>query len=224
VSALAFLVKNHVRPTGLQRLGLPCNLMGTGMAFPWHVVLAAPPAGSHLAEDMQMGLALVARGFAPTYCETACITSAAPKGSPVARQQRRRWEHGHISTMLEKGPKLIFGGLWRRKWLEAAMGLDLMVPPLALMALLLTVALTLSFGWSMAGGSRLPLELAAAGIGLYVGGVSIAWLKFGREILPARHLLSVPLYIAWKLPLYLSFIARGAYPHWDRTERSSSAI
>jgi len=224
VSALAFLVRNHVRPTGLQRLGLPCNLMGTGMALPWHVVLAAPPAGSHLAEDMQMGLELVSLGFAPIYCEAACITSKAPKGSAVARLQRQRWEHGHISTLLEKGPKLIVGGLLRRRWLEAAVGLDLMVPPLALLALLLTVALVLSLVWSMAGGSRLPLELATAGVGLYAGGVSLAWLKFGQEILPARHLLTVPLYVMWKLPLYLSFIARGAYPHWDRTERSSSAF
>src|SRR4029078_3315655 len=92
VPALAFLVKNHVRATGLQRLGLPCNLMGTGMALPWDVVLAAPPAGSHLAEDMEMGRDLVSLGFAPVYCETACITSKAPKGSAVAHQQRRRWE------------------------------------------------------------------------------------------------------------------------------------
>src|SRR5947209_2702520 len=35
VSALAFLVKNWVRPRGLFRLGLPCLLTGTGMAFPW---------------------------------------------------------------------------------------------------------------------------------------------------------------------------------------------
>ena len=31
---LAFLVKNRVRPIGLMRLGLPCHLMGTGMASP----------------------------------------------------------------------------------------------------------------------------------------------------------------------------------------------
>ena len=61
VSALAFLVRNHVRPSGLQRLGLPCQLMGTGMAFPWEVILSAPPGGAQLVEDMQMGVQLADR-------------------------------------------------------------------------------------------------------------------------------------------------------------------
>ena len=37
-AALAFLVKNWVRPRGLFQLGLPCLLTGTGMAFPWSVI------------------------------------------------------------------------------------------------------------------------------------------------------------------------------------------
>src|SRR5438067_1718063 len=37
VSAFAFLVKNVVRPRGLARLGAPCLLTGTGMAFPWPI-------------------------------------------------------------------------------------------------------------------------------------------------------------------------------------------
>ena len=44
ISALAFLVKNQVRPRGLARLGLPCLLTGTGMAFPWAVIRGAPLA------------------------------------------------------------------------------------------------------------------------------------------------------------------------------------
>jgi hypothetical protein len=43
LSAFAFLVKNGVRPTGLHRLGLPCQLMGTGMAFPWSLLERVQP-------------------------------------------------------------------------------------------------------------------------------------------------------------------------------------
>ena len=35
IAELAWLIKNYVRPLGLRRLGLPCQLMGTGMALPW---------------------------------------------------------------------------------------------------------------------------------------------------------------------------------------------
>lgn len=34
IAELAWVVKNQVRPLGYHRLGLPCQLMGTGMAFP----------------------------------------------------------------------------------------------------------------------------------------------------------------------------------------------
>jgi len=34
ISALAFLLKNLVRPSGLKQLGFPSLLTGTGMAFP----------------------------------------------------------------------------------------------------------------------------------------------------------------------------------------------
>ena len=35
VAEFAWRVRNWVRPLGLAALGLPCPLMGTGMAFPW---------------------------------------------------------------------------------------------------------------------------------------------------------------------------------------------
>ena len=47
VQEFAWALKNHVRPLGLARLGLPCQLMGTGMAFPWQVLTAVELASSH---------------------------------------------------------------------------------------------------------------------------------------------------------------------------------
>ena len=37
IAEFAWCVKNLVRPLGYANLGLPCQLMGTGMAFPWHI-------------------------------------------------------------------------------------------------------------------------------------------------------------------------------------------
>ena len=34
IAEFAWVVKNQVRPLGYHHLGLPCQLMGTGMAFP----------------------------------------------------------------------------------------------------------------------------------------------------------------------------------------------
>ncbi len=224
VSALAFLVRNHVRPSGLRQLGLPCHLMGTGMAFPWEQIRAAPPIGSHLAEDIQMGIELAFLGYPPIYCETAKITSAPPKRSAAARGQRKRWEHGHISTLLERAPKLIVCALIQRRLALLTMALDLVVPPLALLVTLLIVGTGLTVLWSSEGGSFLPFAVCASAFGLVAAAVSSAWLKYGRETLPARYLFLIPFYVAWKLPLYVSLLRRGPSHSWERAERSASGF
>ena len=43
VSGLALLVRNRVRPRGLRRLGLPCHLTGSGMAFPLSLIHISEP-------------------------------------------------------------------------------------------------------------------------------------------------------------------------------------
>ncbi|WP_288501187.1 glycosyltransferase family 2 protein, partial [uncultured Pseudomonas sp.] len=40
VAEFAWRVKNLVRPRGWARVGLPCQLMGSGMAFPWQDLAA----------------------------------------------------------------------------------------------------------------------------------------------------------------------------------------
>ena len=42
VAEFSWRVKNWMRPLGLQALHLPCQLMGTGMAFPWGSDLVPP--------------------------------------------------------------------------------------------------------------------------------------------------------------------------------------
>lgn len=45
-----------------------------------------------------------------------------------------------------------------------------------------------------------------------------AWAKFGRSNIPILTLLTVPLYILWKIPLYLTFLVLPQ-TKWIRTER-----
>ena len=48
ISALAFLVKNVVRSTGLMKLGLPSLLNGSGMAFPWEAIKSVSLASGNI--------------------------------------------------------------------------------------------------------------------------------------------------------------------------------
>jgi hypothetical protein len=68
ISALAFLVKNLVRPSGLKQLGFPSLLIGTGMAFPWSIIRSVSLASRNIIEDMQMSLELAIAGLPTVFC------------------------------------------------------------------------------------------------------------------------------------------------------------
>ncbi len=219
VGAFAFLVRNRVRPLGLARLGLPCHLTGTGMAFRWDVIRKAPPTRDHLTEDLVMGLDLALRGHAPMYYGGAEVTSVLPTRDRAAKKQRTRWEHGQLTVAATYGPRLLLNGISKAQLGLIALGLDLLVPPLALLVLLLGVALMLTFAVALAEDAwwvAATVALATAAVALTVLG---GWWKFARETTPLRSLLLAPLYVFWKIPLYLSYLIRGRHKTWDRTER-----
>lgn len=219
VNAVAFLIKNRVRPLGLVRLGLPCQLTGSGMAFPWDVIRKAPPGGSHLVEDMLMGIELARLGSPPLFCPEARIRSELPTREQAQAGQRRRWEHGHLATLIEHGPKLVLEGLRKADLSLLAMGLDLLVPPLTSLLLALSVAVGVNALLSLGLGTG-PLYLSLGAVAAIGASVIVAWITQGRELVPLRYALLVPGYVFWKLPLYVAFAARRKQATWEQTERT----
>ena len=219
ISALAIIVNNRVRPRGLQRLGLPCRLTGSGMAFPFEVLKKAPPAGAYLVEDMLLGIELAKLGHPPVFCSRAEVTSRLPEGDAAAEGQRRRWEHGHLTTLLAHGPDLVREGWRRRSVALLAMGLDVLVPPMALLVLLLSAALMLAVVAGVAGVGWVPAVILAGGLGSVVLAVVLSWAAFARQTLSLKDALTIPAYVAWKVPLYLSFALRQRQATWERTAR-----
>lgn len=89
VSMLAFTVKNLVRPQGLDQLGLPCLLTGSGMAFPWSVISKISLGSNNIVEDMQFGLDVAKAGYPPIFCSQAKVTGV----SHNTRLQLKAKEH-----------------------------------------------------------------------------------------------------------------------------------
>jgi len=220
ISAFAFLVKNWVRPQGLARLGFPCLLTGTGMAFPWSVICQVSLASSNLVEDMQLGIDLALSGASPLFCEDAKTLGILPIQETAAKTQRTRWEHGHLNTLLTQVPPLIVASIRQQRLDLLAIALDLCVPPLALLVLLWTAALMASVGMAIFNISVFPFYcLAFEGILLLVA-ILLTWFKFGRSILSLKKLLSIPFYILWKLPMYFNFLKKPQQ-EWVRTQRDT---
>jgi hypothetical protein len=221
VSAFAFTVKNLVRPAGLDRLGLPCPLTGTGMAFPRSLLENIPLASGNIVEDMQLGIDLTLRGRGPRLCEDARGTGILPRGRDAALRQRERWEHGHLRTLVREVPRLMIGGIARGRLGAIAVALDLLVPPLSLLVMLLAVGVALAAGHWWITRDALPLALfGGAGVLLTMTTLA-AWARFGCECLPARSLLSAGAYVIWKIPIYAMFVRRPQN-QWIRTQRDAT--
>ena len=219
VSAFAWRVRNRVRPLGWWVVGAPCQLMGTGMAFPWALLRDAPLASGHIAEDVQLGADLALRGRPPLFAPQARVTSIFPDSDDAAASQRRRWEHGNLALMFAHGPRLIAAGLRRADARLLALAADLMVPPLALLVQLqLGLALLGALAWWL-GASALPLAISAGALALLVLSILAAWRLAGRDIIALSELLlTAPAYALRKLPMYAAFLWKRQST-WVRAKR-----
>ena len=214
----AWRVKNHVRPLGLWRACGPCQLMGTGMSFPWPLIVNAPLASGHLVEDMQLGIDLGLTGRPPRFVPQALVTSTFPDTDAAATSQRTRWEHGHIATLFQAGPRLLWAGLTQGRGSVAVLALDLMVPPLALLLMAqLLLAVVNVLAWAALGWG-LPLAISTFALVWLGSGVLLAWAGFGRDIVSFAELASAPLYALRKLPIYSAFLKKRQ-AEWVRAKR-----
>lgn len=220
LSVLAYRVRNLIRPLGWHRLGLPCLLNGSGMAFPWEVLAQLPLAGPSIVEDRQYAVDLALRGLAPTFCPDATLSSALPTTEAAARAQRARWEHGQLETILQLCPRLLAAALRRRSLSLLALTIELAVPPLALAGLfsagVLLLACIAAGGWGASWGPAIGVFVTWATTGLALG---LALTRLGSPV-PLRALLRAPGYALAKASLYRDFLHRRQR-HWVRTDRGS---
>ena len=218
VAQFAWLVKNLVRPTGFLALGLPCHLMGTGMAFPWSCIRSAQLATGHIVEDMQLGLDLARNGEPAQFCPDVLITSYFPQSDDGIRSQRTRWEHGHLGLILTAAPRLLFSGLLNLDAGTVALALDLMVPPLALFVMLSVLNILVAGAFAVLCGPVAPFALAAATLALVGLSVLLSWIRYGRKIISLYALASAPVYALRKVPIYIGFLLSRQLD-WVRSKR-----
>ena len=217
ITVFAARVKNEVRSSGLTNLGLPSLLVGSGMACPWAALQTVSLASGDLVEDMKLGFDLAIAKHPPMFCRDAVITSSLPESDAAAQSQRTRWEHGRLDLTRRYFPKLIGAGLRQGLVGPITLALDMSILPLSLLVTLWGGVAMLSFAFAFVGG-WMPLVVAVAG-GVCLGSaILLAWLQVGRQVLPLGQLLLVPVFIFWKLPIFLRFLL-NPQRNWVRTER-----
>jgi cellulose synthase/poly-beta-1,6-N-acetylglucosamine synthase-like glycosyltransferase len=218
IAVFAAKVKNYLRPLGLYRLGLPCQLAGTGMAFPWQVFSRVDLKSGELTEDLVLGLDLARIGLAAEFSPEARVTSRFPTSAEGTRTQRARWETGHLTTITRRVPGLVVEALRSRNKALLALALDAAVPPLALQAMALIALFALSLLGAIAWGAYGALAVGAVAIALFGLSIVVAWRSVGRDNITLMELARAPAYVLSKIPLYAE-ILRGKRISWIRSKR-----
>ncbi|MFT3812135.1 MAG: glycosyltransferase family 2 protein [Acidovorax sp.] len=219
MAAFAWDFRTRLRAEGFRRLGLPCQLMGSGMAFPWPLLQQVNLATGHIVEDLKLGLDCALAGKPPQLLPSALVSSSFPTNEQGSQSQRKRWEHGHLSMVASQAPGLLRRSLAHRNIGLATLTLDMCIPPLALFTLLIgaqaVAASLLSWlGWVW----PIVAILSIAAFFILALTVLIGWWKVGRRWISFGELMSIPWYILRKIPLYLGFLTRRQIS-WIRTRR-----
>jgi cellulose synthase/poly-beta-1,6-N-acetylglucosamine synthase-like glycosyltransferase len=218
VAELALQFRGYVRPRGAARLGTPCMLYGSGMAFPWSALERVPLSGNHLVEDMQYGIALMRAGYRPRFCADVAVQSELPRTEAGFTSQRTRWEQGHLHTLVTQTPRLLWAAIVHRDVRLVWAACDLLVPPLALLVLTWLLVFTLAAAAARSGLSVVPLGMLAVSGGVFAWAVLVGWWVFLRHQIPLTTLLASPGYVLRKVPLYWRMLVRPQH-QWIRTAR-----
>jgi len=221
LSSLAVLLKNYVRPLGLRALGLPCLLNGSGSAYPFQAIRNAPQGKGAIAEDYQLAIDLLRRGYPTTFVPEARVDGQLPRREDTALRQRRRWEHGHLFLAFRTAPRLMLEGLMRLDKNRIALALEVSVPPLAFLGLMWAIAIGLSLSLYAFYGHGGPLGFLAGSATAFAAAILMSWMRFAGIKPTLAALASVPRYLMWKLPMYREFFTHRE-KQWVKTARDGA--
>ena len=219
ISNFAFWIKNAVRQRGVSRMGGPAILGGTGMAFPWSLFETLPLATSSIVEDLTLGIYLTKKGRPPVYLDQALVLSKAADEKETINQ-RSRWEIGYLSMAREFGLTSLGTGIYSLDRNLLQLGLHLIVPPLALLLGITLLIIPLTIPLAIMANNVGPLALLVVALMTAVVCIFIAWIFGGHHYLNGRTFVRLPLYLIWKIPIYLKFV-KGEVPEWERTKRAN---
>ena len=218
ISQFSNIIRNFVRPLGLKHLGISAPLLGAGMAFPWLIIRSVNIASGNLLEDIKLGLDLSVIGHNSIFYPQATVTAYLPSSLSAAKSQKTRWIHGYLQLIQSYIPMLFKQAVHQRRLDLLLIIFDLCIPPLTLLVMIWLGLTTISLIFAVLQISAIPAMISfLAGLCLFTA-LTLAWVKFASTSIPLSKLLTIPLYIFWKIPVYIKFIV-SPQTAWIRTER-----
>jgi cellulose synthase/poly-beta-1,6-N-acetylglucosamine synthase-like glycosyltransferase len=187
----AFAVRNLARPLGGRKFGMPCPLMGSGMAFPWSIISQMDLASGHLVEDRKLGVDCTAAGYPPRLLTSAIVLSPFPENSAGQAIQTERWESGAFMVIREFCLPLIGVMLKSGRIGPGLLALDLMIPPLGLLVMLNAGLFVLALAAMVVIGPSVWLSPALLGLPLTILALVFAFIYYGKGIVGMQEASAV---------------------------------
>jgi cellulose synthase/poly-beta-1,6-N-acetylglucosamine synthase-like glycosyltransferase len=219
---IGFLLYNYVKPLGRKMLGFDMGLRGNGMCFSIDVLRENPWEAWSLTEDVEYGLRLLLNDVKIEFAPEATVWAQMPVQSKNAESQRTRWELGRYPIIKKYAPKLLKAAYKKKsiKYMDSL--IELVTPPLvnSMFFVLIMVALNglfWLFNWFDASFFWIWSMIALLGIlHLFIGLIAA---KADRQVY--KSLLYIPIYMLWKIKVYVKTLWSGREYRWIRTTRDS---
>lgn len=217
---IAFSLVNHVRPLGLNRLGLSCGLKGTGMAFAGKLLREHGWHSYSLIEDTEQHISLLLEGHRVVFAPETFIESDQPPSLRAARNQNLRWESGKLALARDFTLPLLRAGFRTGNASLIAEVFALLVPPLSILSALCCGALGVDWLLGFEALRLLSMALIGGLAAHVVVGLVIARPPFNVYL----ALLLAPLFIVWKLRIYVIALGQRGRGPWVRTSRPGEVL
>ena len=211
----AFNVFNHLRMAGNIGLFGTAMLKGNGMAFRTEILARYGWPAHSVVEDVEFSLLLLKDRIDVHYNPKAVIRSEMAVSHSQATSQRERWEGGRFALAADLVPKLA-GKCLRGEFRYFHALMDLLVPPLSVLVLGIIAAFIISALFFQE--TLLYPVLFFLAILFYVASGQLLMRA------PLRlwcYLAAAPLYIFWKLIIYVKMAIFGKGDRWVRTIRKA---
>jgi 1,2-diacylglycerol 3-beta-glucosyltransferase len=215
--AAGFALKHVIRARGRARLGLSCNLFGTGMGFS-ATVLRRVPWPQSVTEDTELFVRLTRAGYRVAYADEARVTSAMPVSAEQAAEQQLRWESGNAQLARRELPGLLAQAVRTADVQCLGAAAELALPSQTLMAAgalgLVTVG-AVSSDRRLVGGAT--ATIAAQGSYVLLGLAAA-----GGSGLILKAIVHVPAFAAGRLQVIGRVASGRGARSWVRTTRSDT--
>jgi 1,2-diacylglycerol 3-beta-glucosyltransferase len=222
--AIALGAFHVVRSRGREKLKVSCGLRGNGMCFSRKLLAEVPHKAFSVVEDLEFGIQIGEAGHRVHYAGEAQVFGEMVSGASASKSQRQRWEGGRRAMARLHGPRLLGLSLRKRDKVLFDLACDVLVPPLAEIALAVGMGLVLSIVFSLkAHGWLAALSLFSCCAVALVAYVLRGWSLSGTGARGLLDLAAAPLYVIWKSSLVLRRRehARGV---WVRTRRQGEKV